>query len=292
MHLSSTQAGFSPVIFHLYVNGFAFATPEGMEASVSLSPFSLVRFCRFAGQGDVGMKCFKVSLREEMLCCFFGVRGTSERAAEAERYEWAMALSHVVLLITDSVLPRFSISCEPLQDAPHTRRRLLAGYLVHMNSGNTMSVYFCELHAQRGASAHVAVYENHECNTWIKDIPFDEHTACDEAVGINSSCFFLGKTWLAAQSPALRKLWIRAIDNLKVKIRHGAPEPSDDELPHHREAIKQQAISIEAANDQGILPDSDALINRCSSREHATLITLARSSAAGDVTSRPCRFTL
>merc|ERR1719464_555720 len=82
-HLSA-QDRFEPVNFSLYVNGFAFSTSDGLEASVSLSPFSLVRNCRFQSGECSKLKSFKVSLLEPDPCCYFAVRNPCEREAEEE----------------------------------------------------------------------------------------------------------------------------------------------------------------------------------------------------------------
>jgi len=129
-HLS-TQDRFEPVSFSLFVNGFAFSTPDGMEASVSLSPFSLVRNCRFQSGACSQLKSFKVSLLDHDPCCYFAVRSICEREAEEERSEWVLGISYVIGLITDSILPPFSITCDPLPNVVLTHRRLVAGYLIH-----------------------------------------------------------------------------------------------------------------------------------------------------------------
>merc|ERR1712226_121320 len=72
-HLSA-QDTFVPVTFSLYVNGFAFSTSDGLEVSVSLSPFSLVRNCRFQSGVCSKLKSFKVTLLEPDPCCYFAVR--------------------------------------------------------------------------------------------------------------------------------------------------------------------------------------------------------------------------
>merc|ERR1719346_971462 len=150
-HLSA-QDRFEPVNFSLYVNGFAFSTTDGLEASVSLSPFSLVRNCRFQSGECSKLKSFKVSLLEPDPCCYFAVRSGCEREAEEERSDWVLGLSHTILLITDTLLPPFSVTCDPLPDVPQTARRLMAGYLLHRDDGGSISVIFCELHAHSGTS--------------------------------------------------------------------------------------------------------------------------------------------
>merc|ERR1719350_5879 len=158
-HLS-TQERFESVTFSLFVNGFAFSTSDGLEASVSLSPFSLVRNCRFQSGAYAQLKSFKVSLLDHDPCWFFAVQAVCDRESEEERSEWVLGLSHTILLITDSLLPAFSVTCDPLPGVPRTARRLMAGYLIHRDDLSSVSVLFCELNAHEGDTAFFVMYES------------------------------------------------------------------------------------------------------------------------------------
>jgi len=262
-HLS-TQDRFEPVKFSLYVNGFAFGTADGMEASVSLSPFSLVRNCRFQSGECAKLKSFKVSLLEPDPCCYFAVRNGCEREAEEERSDWVLGLSHTILLIIDSLLPAFSVTSDPLPGVPQTSRRLMAGYLIHKDEGNSVSVVFCELqaHSYTTSSARLVIYENDGCETPITDIHVTEASVCCDVVGINCSCFIVDTHHFASQTPSERKLWLRALSNVKVKIQNRAPEPTDEELIDYRVSIREHIAALEATLEPRIV--SDALLTRCS----------------------------
>lgn len=258
-HLS-TQDRFEPVTFHLYVNGFAFSTSDGLEASVSLSPFSLVRNCRFQSGECAKLKSFKVSLLDHDPCCYFAVRSLCDREAEEERSDWVLGISHTILLITDSLLPRFSVTCDPLPGVPHTWLRLMAGYLIHRDDAGSISVLFCELNAHCGASSRMVLYENERCEGPVMDIIITESSVCCDIVGINCSCFVVDCHHFASQTPSERKLWLRALSNVKVKIQNHAPEPTEEELQHYRDSIREHIRHIEATLDPRI--SSDALLAR------------------------------
>ncbi|CAE8596170.1 unnamed protein product, partial [Polarella glacialis] len=215
-HLSA-QDRFESINFSLYVNGFAFSTSDGQEAAVSLSPFSLVRNCRFQSGECAKLKSFKVSLLEPDPCCYFAVRSMDEKEAEEERSAWVLGLSHTILLITDSLLPTASLTCDPLPGVPKTRRRLLAGYLIHRDDNTTISVLYCELQATQGNSARIVSYENELCERPVMDILITDTTVCCDVVGINCSCFVVDGHHFATQSPSERKLWLRALNNLKAQ---------------------------------------------------------------------------
>jgi len=272
-HLS-TQDRFEQVSFSLYVNGFAFSTPDGLEASVSLSPFSLVRNCRFQSGECSKLKSFKVSLLEPDPCCYFAVRNPCEREAEEERSEWVLGLSHTILLITDSLLPAFPVTCDPIPGLAQTARRLMAGYLIHRDDGNSISVLFCELHAHTGSTARLVLYENELCESLIMDILITESSVCCDVVGINCSCFIVDCHHFASQTPSERKLWLRALSNVKVKIQSQAPEPTEEELQHYRTSIRDNIAALQATLEPRIV--SHPLLTRCARK------TL-RSVGQGDI---------
>lgn len=254
-HLS-TQERFESVNFSLYVNGFVFSTSDGLEASVSLSPFSLVRNCRFQSGAYAQLKSFKVSLLDHDPCCYFAVRSNLERESEEERSEWVLSISHTILLITDSLLPPFSVTCDPLPGRPS--RRLMAGYLIHRDDLSSVSVLFCELQAHEGETAKFVMYENDLCESRVMHVSVTESTACCDIVGINCCCFFIDCHHFASQTPSERKLWLRALSNVKVKIQNRAPPPTDGELDHYREGIREHITAIKSMLEPRI--SSDALL--------------------------------
>eukprot|EP00434_Breviolum_minutum_P010136 symbB.v1.2.008944.t1/scaffold563.1/size187063/21 len=246
---------FESVTFSLFVNGFAFSTLDGREASVSLSPFSLIRNCRFQSGECARLKSFKVSLQEPDPCCYFAVRSTQDREAEEERSEWVLGLSHTILLIIDSLLPMAEMSCDPVPGVPKTFRRLLAGYLIHRDDPDALSVVYCELQAPVGPRASLVIYENEACSSPIMEIPIFESSVCCDVVGINCSCFVVEGHHFASQSSSERKLWLRALSNLKVKLQNKAPEPTQDELLHFRSAIRENINTLLATQEPRIARD-------------------------------------
>jgi len=266
-HLS-TQDRFEPVTYALYVKGFSFSTADGLEASVSLSPFSLVRNCRFQSGACSQLKSFKVSLLDHDPCCYFAVRSICEREAEEERSDWVLGISHTILLITDSILPSY-ISCDPMPNVPRTLGRLLAGYLIHRDDAGSISVLFCELHAHKGESARFVLYENELCYNPIMDIIITESSVCCDIVGINCSCFVIDCHHFASQTPSERKLWLRALSNVKVKIQNRAPEPTEEELQHYRDSIREHIVAMQATQEPRI--SSDPLLARCSRKSLHTV---------------------
>lgn len=240
---------YEPVSLALHVNGFSFATLEGVEKSVSLSPVSLVRNCRFQSGACAQLKSFKISLLDRDHCCYFAVRSVLEREAEAERSEWVLCISHSIFLITGSLLPRFSVTCDPIPGVWQTRLRLMAGHLIHRDNAGSVSVLFCELQAHDGDSAQLVMYENEHCHAPIMEVRIKDTTPCCDMVGINCSCFVVDCHCFAAQTPSERKLWLRTLSNVKVKLLNRAPPPGDEELRIYRKAIGEHILAVKASLD-------------------------------------------
>jgi len=264
--LLSAEEEVALVSLSLYVNGFAF-THKGREHSFSLSPFALVRNCKFQATTSEGVdlsdfKCFKVSLFTQGACFYFGVRATKseEREAEEDRSRWVIDISRAMRLVTQSLFPPFQIACEPLQAVNMTQRRLMAGYLLHHDDVSIASVLYCELHPQSVDHGKLVVYENELCQVVVMEICITERSTCCEKVGISCSCFSIEDHLFSTRTLAERKLWLRAISNVKVKLQNRAPSPSGEELRNYRLAIREH-IRMSKAAFQSQAP-MDALLHR------------------------------
>eukprot|EP00439_Symbiodinium_sp_Y106_P013875 s5569_g1.t8 len=303
----SSEDQVDSVHFSLYVNGFSF-WHEGAEVAISLSPFVLVRNCKFqSGYNSTlsDIKIFKISLfayfactghevfrpvssrarhsacyyfgvrstderwaedersrwvldvsravrlvtgmQAHSACYYFGVRSTDERWAEDERSRWVLDVSRAVRLVTQSLFPPYRISCDPQQGVKHTATRLMAGYVVHHEDVSTCSVVYCELHAHQGDLARVTMYENDLCQVRVAEIDIYESATCSEKIGINCSCFSVEDHQFSSRTLAERKLWLRAISNVRVKLQNRAPDPTEEELTSFRTAIKEHLSTIRAA---------------------------------------------
>eukprot|EP00439_Symbiodinium_sp_Y106_P012212 s5569_g1.t2 len=261
----SSEDQVDSVHFSLYVNGFSF-WHEGAEVAISLSPFVLVRNCKFqSGYNSTlsDIKIFKISLFAHSACYYFGVRSTDERWAEDERSRWVLDVSRAVRLdersrwvldvsravrlVTQSLFPPYRISCDPQQGVKHTATRLMAGYVVHHEDVSTCSVVYCELHAHQGDLARVTMYENDLCQVRVAEIDIYESATCSEKIGINCSCFSVEDHQFSSRTLAERKLWLRAISNVRVKLQNRAPDPTEEELTSFRTAIKEHLSTIRAA---------------------------------------------
>jgi len=259
----STEDKVDAVAFQLFINGFAFTLQGQPEAVVSLSPFTLVRNCKFQSNYPslnlTDFKIFKVSLFAQGVCYYFGVKGADEREAEEMRARWVFDISRAMRLVTQSIFPPFSITCDPLESVPSTHQRLMAGYLIHHEDDLIASVLYCELHPHIDDQAKVLLYENEACQTPVLELYVTERSICCEKVGINCSCFSVENHQFSSRTIAERKLWLRAISNLKVKLQNHAPTPNAEDLKNYRVAIKEHIGSMKEA----AWAPTDPLLQRC-----------------------------
>mmetsp|Transcript_60876 Transcript_60876/g.156908 ORF Transcript_60876/g.156908 Transcript_60876/m.156908 type:complete len:444 (-) Transcript_60876:82-1413(-) len=284
--LLSAEEEVAVVSLSLYVNGFAF-WHKGREHSFSLSPFALVRNCKFQATTSEGVdlsdfKCFKVSLFTQGACFYFGARavGGNDRDAEEERSRWVIDISRAMRLVTQSLFPQFAIACEPLQAIGMTHRRLMAGYLLHHDDMLTASVLYCELHPQGNDHGNLLVYENELCQVLLMQICITERSTCCEKVGISCSCFSVEEHLFSTRTLAERKLWLRAISNVKVKLQNRAPAPTEEELGQYRVAIAEH-IQANGGGCRNQAP-MDALLHRHPRRSSAGF-----SNGQGDSPAAP-----
>merc|ERR1719271_802792 len=122
------------------------------------------------------------------------------------------------------------------------------------------SVVYVELHPQQESTAKLVLYENELCKEKILDIYLTERSICCEKVGINCSCFCVEDHNFSTRTLSERKLWLRAISNVKVKLQNRAPSPTCEDLKHYRLAIKEHISTIKATLE-GHAP-MDALLQR------------------------------
>jgi len=262
--LLSAEEEVEPIMLSLYINGLAFKH-HGREVSISFSPFALVRNCKFQSSSLGGtelsaFKCFKVSLFTQGVCFYYGVQAEAEQDSENERSRWVLDVSRAMRLVTQSLFPVHNIVCGPVKAASSTHRRLMAGYLVHHDGGSIASVLYCEMHPQNSlGTAKLMLYEDESCQVLLFELLITERSCCCEKVGINCSCFSIEDHQFSSRTLSERRLWLRAISNLKVKLQNRAPSPSEEELQHYRLAIQEHVKSEGTAQSQAPM---DALLQR------------------------------
>eukprot|EP00929_Paragymnodinium_shiwhaense_P019644 TRINITY_DN13323_c0_g2_i2.p1 TRINITY_DN13323_c0_g2~~TRINITY_DN13323_c0_g2_i2.p1 ORF type:complete len:429 (+),score=83.16 TRINITY_DN13323_c0_g2_i2:193-1479(+) len=249
LHLAThdKQQRFEPVTLRVHCNGFTI-TPETYESpsqSVALSPFSLVQACRMhtmaADDAASWMRLFKVVVFQFSCTHFFATIGDQ---ADEDRARWVADISQVLRTMTISLLPRSSrFRTDPLPKASWTATRLLAGYLL-LCDDEGVSVVYCELHGNWDSGAAFVAYENVFCQTQVLKIRIQQDSSVSERVGVDCSCFAVTNYSFTARSCAEKMLWLRAISNVKVKLRHTEGNPTQEDLEQYRLAISESVLKL------------------------------------------------
>merc|ERR1712179_579890 len=87
-----------------------------------------------------------------------------------------------------------------------------------------------------------------------------------DVLGINCSFFIIDGHHFASQTPSERKLWLRALSNVKIKVGNLAPEPSHEELEAYRSSIREHIRALETAPESRIAAGDPLLTPRPSRR--------------------------
>jgi len=238
----------------LYVNGISYRKENGEEYSIALNPFALVHNCRFQAGPSKDLKSFKICLGtvgSSNPAMYFTIMQHEAERAEQERSRWVMDISHSILLLSASLIPECPLTCNPVPGRLHTQSRLLAGYLLYRLGADLIAVIYCCLSAPGCDAAQMAMYTNEGCQNLIGNVTVDETTICVDCTGINSASFRVGHECFAASSPSERKVWLKVLDNIKVKLRHGAPTPTEEQLNHHRDSIRPHIEEIARCDLRG-----------------------------------------
>ncbi|CAK8988330.1 unnamed protein product [Durusdinium trenchii] len=247
---------FEKVILSIHSNGFAIRYPDDDYSlmSIAWSPFSLVQACRLhtiqADQSQPWLRLFKVSVFHHGLTHFFATHGLG---ADTERARWVADVSRALRILTQSLFPSFQLAVFPLPGASWTSTRLLAGYML-LYDDQGVSLVYGELHAHCDNTAGFAAYEDDACKVQVVHLAIDTNTCVSERVGIDCSCFSLGDHHFSTRTCAEKMLWLRAISNVKVKLRHLAATPTPTELRFYRAAVREQINSLPPASDSDPQP--------------------------------------
>mmetsp|Transcript_45088 Transcript_45088/g.124984 ORF Transcript_45088/g.124984 Transcript_45088/m.124984 type:complete len:484 (-) Transcript_45088:162-1613(-) len=242
---------FEKATLTLYQNGVLIRHASGRKPiSLAWSPFSLVQACRLhstqADQAMPWLRLFKISIFQFGATHFFAPRDDD---ADVQRAQWVADIARSLRVMTQSLFPEFNVTSMPMQGANWTALRLLAGYLL-LCDDRGVSLVYCELHSHWDCAAMFAAYENSECDTLVVRLGVDMNTSVSERVGVDCSCFSFDGYHFTTRTCSEKMLWLRTISNLKVKLRHRAPNPTPDELEHYRASILECAKTLQPTDNE------------------------------------------
>lgn len=269
--LDGAENCMKPWTILLFSNGF-YAVPHGAHSpgghdgaqSFGWSPFAEVRELAVDPEDkSCPFRCFSaftVYLFRQDVGFVFATKG---EGAAKERHRWVAAMAGTVQGFTQSLFPPFSIAAFPVDAVPSTRTRVLAGYLLRDEGGGVVSAPYCELHANCRSSAILVMYEAECCERVDGNIFITDSTQVWDRNKSECPCFAVDVWNFCARSVREKSLWLRALENIKVKLRCSAPDPSSEELLRWREAVLESArVAAEEASPSAVPRSGASAVQR------------------------------
>eukprot|EP00397_Hematodinium_sp_SG-2012_P031787 GEMP01033783.1.p1 GENE.GEMP01033783.1~~GEMP01033783.1.p1 ORF type:complete len:399 (+),score=53.82 GEMP01033783.1:72-1268(+) len=253
--------------FTAYMSGFTFASRDrGTYFEERFYPHTFIRPCALQMRADTIKDpfCFIFLIGSQNVpdpkgdTCrsksyYFAVSGTNSDDVLADRTLWLDLLSHNLHQVTLSMFPReSSISTWSGSDI-HTEDLVMAGYLLLQLDNSTLRTIYAVLHPQHHEVIRLELYDNEKCiKPFFRQLSISPKTSCYEKMGYSSCCFVIDGVHFVARTTFERRVWMRAICNLKVKVQSRAPFPGASELAEWRKSINDHMTNI--SDKSGVNP--------------------------------------
>lgn len=240
----------------VYVNGFSLTPCDSSNAgrsrtvSRAWSPFSLVEKCQVKTmQNSASWAVFKLTVFRKDApdrCYYFASQGSN---ANKERDQWVGNIASTIWNVTTSLFPPHAITVQPIPDVATTRTRIMAGYLLQSGAGDSVSLFYCELHAYSGREARLAVYKDEWCQHEVSSVHMSDSSTVSTRKGAYCTVFGVDSHRFCARTPGEKDLWLRAVSNIKVKLMFDAPDPTDEELQIFRDSVGARVDELEDSKE-------------------------------------------
>mmetsp|Transcript_49827 Transcript_49827/g.108333 ORF Transcript_49827/g.108333 Transcript_49827/m.108333 type:complete len:410 (+) Transcript_49827:106-1335(+) len=237
----------SEVTLSLHTNGFGFIDDRSDPSTTrwGWSPFSLVeKLNAVMGNPSDFWAEFKMSVFRqtgEDMTFYFVVTGVD---AQKRRDIWMDAMTNAIRQLTLSLFPPFAIAVHPVPGVRSTSTRILAGYLLRCEPNDMVSLLYCELHSYIYGEARLVQYRNEWCDQIVRCVLLTTQTVISTRAGAACTVFAVDDTCFCVRTPDEKELWLRAVSNIKVKLRFAGPSPTFAELDVMRACVLQRAMEI------------------------------------------------
>lgn len=240
----------------IHVNGFSLTPSDSLARGQTRglcrawSPFSLVEKCQVKTmQHSAYWAVFKLTVfrREgQDRCYYFATTGGS---AYKDRDKWVAEMVTAISNVTVSLFPPHAITVQPIQGIATTSTRIMAGYLLQSGHEDSVSLFYCELHAYSGGEARLAVYKDEWCQQEVMSVPLQDSSTVSTRKGTYCTVFGIDQHRFCARTREEKDLWLRAVSNIKVKLMFDAPDPTHEELSIFRAAVHERIEELKGAGD-------------------------------------------
>mmetsp|Transcript_64471 Transcript_64471/g.153907 ORF Transcript_64471/g.153907 Transcript_64471/m.153907 type:complete len:450 (+) Transcript_64471:169-1518(+) len=239
------------VILTLYVEGFSIYSENEVKVARAWSPFSAVEHCSTGKLVEQGCAIFKLTYicaegsdRFYYFCC----RG---KDAVDNRDRWVEEFTEGIRKVTTSLFPPHAIIVSPLKGVASTSSRIMAGYLLQSGGPEQVCLVYCELHAFCGGLSRIAIYRDEWCEREIMSLYITENTVVNRGTTKHCTVFMVDGSLFCARSDEEKELWIRAVNNIKVKLTFSAPDPSREDINLFRQAVNERVGKLKIVADPG-----------------------------------------
>eukprot|EP00929_Paragymnodinium_shiwhaense_P044910 TRINITY_DN23015_c0_g1_i1.p1 TRINITY_DN23015_c0_g1~~TRINITY_DN23015_c0_g1_i1.p1 ORF type:complete len:708 (+),score=122.12 TRINITY_DN23015_c0_g1_i1:109-2232(+) len=263
-----TQMNFHQATLALHIDGFTI-TPHEPELSplaitAALTPFAMSQALALQPEDESGgkpnawVRLFKVTIFHHGMTHVFAIKGEN---ADSLRARWIADIVRVLRTLTLSLFPPATIRTQPIRGLECTATRLMAGYALMCDTMGCSMIYV-ELHANIGNTATFAIYEDELCDSRLLVIKIDVNTNVCERMGVDCSCFSLDDHHFSVRTSAEKKLWLRAVSNLKVKMRHDAGDPTGEQLVVYRLSVEESVSKLPAPSLPSSIAEVPIVVDR------------------------------
>jgi len=239
------------VVLTLYVEGFSVYSDTEVKVARAWSPFSAVEHCSTGKLVEQGCAIFKLTYictegsdRFYYFCC----RG---KDAVENRDRWVEEFTEGIRKVTVSLFPPHAINVSPVKGVASTSSRIMAGYLLKSGGPEQVCLVYCELHAFCGGLARVAIYRDEWCERELMSLYITENTVVNRGTTKHCTVFMVDGSLFCARTDEEKELWIRAVNNIKVKLTFSAPDPSREDINLYREAVSERVGKLKINTEPG-----------------------------------------
>lgn len=239
-----TSQGPEPCSILIFSNGFYLVRRDtGQVQSFAWAPFSVVREGPMApAKTSEALQIFSVCIPTYQKQLLFATSGEN---AHVQRCKWLRKLSRSLGSAMRSFFPASAISVEPLESAPCTVTRLLAGHLLLRGDDATAFSPYCELRAPFQGPATLAVYSCERCEKCMFTIEIAPETPILEQDGIGNTCFNICTKRFCARSVLERNVWIWAFKFVQEELHGTSRNWTAKDFNCFRELVLERLVQLE-----------------------------------------------
>lgn len=258
------SACYEEVSVFIFADGFATLPKATLKSEMDVTPTKFAAFTVLSMVHDVP-KIEDVTMRLTM----FAVRETTQvhsfsfcgQNAVDACSKLLQAMHSAQIRFTASLFPPHDIVVSPVPNVELTQRRILAGYLLMFENYReaadaSVCIVYGDLGSYHSGEATLTIYTNDRCASQVDSFKITGEVPITTYGTDYCSIFEVDCCHFCARTRDEMLLWTRALINVKIKLLHGAPNPTEQDLEVFRSAVLEQVVQLEdiPTSAQALLP--------------------------------------